>query len=210
MSISDKIKDFFGKTINETEALKGNVAKDKYFFSEKEFPRNYHAVEEFRKSKNRLFDVNSWSKISHPLSANFSLHNQSAEGVVEVLPQLNYYIAIDLPGPLPIYWVKVIDIKNADSFAEFTVQPSEDPTKNTDKEKTQHFFQKGATSTFRVEINDNKIKASEIGKNEAINVKSDEAGIQAPINALVAETGWNGFQKIQWENLCKYIVGNKI
>jgi len=117
------------------------------------------------------------------------------------------FIMIDLPGPLPFYWVRVIEMSDDENAAQFTVQPTHDPTDNDDKTVTDHFFQDKARSIFRVELKENEITAMEIGVNEAINNQKEEAGGKAIVNTLVSEGGWAGFQKYQWENLTDYVVG---
>ena len=67
---------------------------------------------------------------------------------------------------------------------------------------------KEATSKFKVERLLGSIHAYEIGVNEAINNKGEEAGNRKSINTLVAEGGWAGFQKLQWEKLTNYLVHN--
>jgi hypothetical protein len=112
-----------------------------------------------------------------------------------------------LPGPVPENWVIVTDIKEEENMAEFTVSPSIDPTeKNKERKEIKHFFIDEATSTFRVEILDKTIYAFEIGRNEGVNNEGEEAGKRKLINTLVAEGGWAGFQKFQWEKLTGFLV----
>jgi hypothetical protein len=103
--------------------------------------------------------------------------------------------------------VRVIEVSSGEDSAQFTVQPSYDPTKKEDERVTDHFFQDKARSIFRVERNGSEITAMEIGINEAINNQKAEAGEKRLINTLVSEAGWAGFQKYQWQNLTDYLVG---
>ena len=100
----------------------------------------------------------------------------------------------------------VTDIKNEQELAEFTVSPSKDPTdKEKDEKEIEHFFIDGATSTFRVEMRGNELKACELGRNEGINNEKN-AGNRKLINTILAEGGWATFQKTQWKKLTDYFV----
>jgi hypothetical protein len=110
---------------------------------------------------------------------------------------------------MPDNWVVVTDVKEGENFAEFTVQPSYDPTKQRSEGVTDHFFQKDARSTFRVERKGNILIAEEIGLNEAINNEGEEAGSRKVVNTVIASGGWAGFQRYQWEVLTNYIVGEE-
>jgi len=52
------------------------------------------------------------------------------------------------------------------------------------------------------------ILAFELGKDEAINNKGKKAGKRKLLNTIIAESGWLGLQRLQWEDLTNYLVGN--
>lgn len=190
----------------EKKVVEGEATKDKVYSSQNSFPDRATASREFERSKLKLFNVNNWSDLPG-ITSEFELYNSTGHKSSAKQPQLNDFIRILLPGPTPENWVKVTDIKDLEDSAEFTVNPSEDPTKKGEgKEKIEHFFIKEATSTFKVELKNTVIHASEIGKNEGINNQGKEAGNRELINTLLAEGGWAGFQKIQWEKLTDYFV----
>jgi hypothetical protein len=191
----------------EAEVIKGERSKDKIYTTTRTFEDADSARFEFTRSKERLFNVNGWSDIPGVANAVFELFSASGTRLARNRVQKDDFIMIDLPGPLPFYWVRVIEISENEDFAQFTVQPTHDPTDNDDKTVTDHFFQDKARSIFRVERKDNEITAMEIGKNEAINNQKEEAGAKAVVNTLVSEGGWAGFQKYQWKNLTDYLVG---
>lgn len=201
------LKKWICKIIGEKKVIKGEVWKDKTFSSKNTFPSRETASNEFKKSIDKLFDVSLWSEMPG-ISSTFELHTAMGEQKNRIKPQVNDYIKILLPGPLPENWVIVTDVKENENLAEFTVSPSEDPTKRKKNQKEiKHFFIDEATSTFRVELRSNSIYAYEIGKNEGINnQKEKEAGKRKFINTIIAEGGWAGFQKIQWKKLTDYLV----
>lgn len=207
MGIKEKASKGLDDVKKEAEVLKGEESKDKMYSSVRAFDEEDSAKFEFSRSRDRLFNVNAWSNIPGIANATFEVFSAGGQPVDRYHVQKNDFIKIDLPGPLPFYWVKVVDVKEDSDVAEFTVQPTYDPTDNDDKKVTDHFFQDKARSIFRVERKGTEITAMEIGLNEAINNQKEEAGGKAAINTLVAEGGWAVFQKYQWKNLTDYIVG---
>ena len=210
MGIKEKASKGMDEIKKEAQVLKGEESKDKIYSSVREFDDEDSAKFEFSRSKERLFNVNAWSKIPGIANSTFELFGEDGNPIERYQVQKDDFIKIDLPGPLPYYWVRVNDVSEESDAAQFTVQPTYDPTDNDDKTVTDHFFQDQARSIFRVERNGNEIKAMEIGINEAINNQNAEAGSKGLINTIVSEGGWAGFQKYQWKNLTDYLVGLRI
>lgn len=207
MGIKEKASKGIEEIKKEADVLKGEESKDKQYSTVRDFEDEDSAKFEFSRSKERLFNVNAWSNIPGIANSTFELFGQEGNPIDRYQVQKDDFIKIDLPGPLPFYWVKVIEVSDQSDSAQFTVQPTHDPTDKDDKTVTDHFFQDQARSIFRVERNGNEISAMEIGINEAINNKEGEAGSKGLINTLVSEGGWAGFQKYQWKNLTDYLVG---
>jgi len=207
MGIRDKASKGIEEIKKEGKVLKGEASKDKLYVTSRQFEDEDSAVFEFSRSKERLFDVNRWSQIPGIANSTFELYNAQGERLERNHVQKDDFIKIDLPGPLPFYWVVVTAISEETDRAEFTVQPTYDPTESDSRSKTDHFFQSQARSIFRVERKGNEITAMEIGIDEAINNKEGEAGGKGLINTLVAEGGWAALQKYQWKNLTDYVVG---
>ena len=207
MGLKEKASEGLENIKEEGKVLKGEKSKDKLYSTSRQFDDADSASFEFSRSKERLFNVNAWSNIPGIANAAFELFTQSGEPLNRTIVQKDDFIKIDLPGPLPFYWVKVLEVVDQADSAEFTVQPTYDPTDNDDKTVTDHFFQDKARSIFRVERNGNEITAMEIGVDEAINNQEGEAGSKGLVNTLVSEGGWAAFQKYQWKNLTDYVVG---
>lgn len=201
------IRDLFRGLKKEKKVVEGEAVKDKVYTSKNEFSSRETAEKEFRGSVEKLFNVSVWSKLPG-VTSSFQLYDSHGKEKQADKPQLNDFIKIILPGPVPENWVIVTDIKEEENMAEFTVSPSKDPTeKGEDQEEIAHFFIDDATSTFKVELKDRIIYAWEIGKNEGINnQKEKEAGKRKFINTLIAEGGWAGFQAFQWQKLTDYLV----
>ena len=207
------IKEYTSKGIEkikeEAKVLKGEKSKHKTYSTTREFIDEVSANLEFSRAKERLFDVNAWSSIPGIANAVFELHGPDGKFLQKNHVDKGDFIKIDLPGPLPFYWVKVTDLASSDTSAEFTVQPTYDPTERDDKIVTDHFFKDQARSIFRVERNGREITAMEIGLDEAINNEKEEAGEKGLINTLVSAGGWAVLQKYQWKNLTDYLVGTR-
>lgn len=191
----------------QVKVLTGEKAVDKQYSSERQMSDEDSAQAEFNVSKRRLFDVNAWSSIPAIANSRFQLHGRDGIQLNTERVKEGDFIMIDLPGPLPYYWVKVTEVTEQEDMAEFTVQPTYDPTVKEDKTVTAHFFQDQARSTFRVQCQGTVISAHEIGVDEAINNQSVEAGGKGLVNTLVAQAGWAGFQQYQWKNLTEFLVG---
>lgn len=207
MGIKEKTSEGIQKIKEEAKVLKGEKSKDKEYSSTREFTDEVSARFEFSRAKERLYDVNGWSAIPGIANAVFELYSPDGQPLKKNHVEEGDFIKIDLPGPLPFYWVRVTEISGSENRAQFTVQPTYNPTENDDKTVTDHFFQDQARSIFRVERNGSGITAREIGLDEAINNQEQEAGEKRLINTLVSEVGWAAFQKYQWKILTDYLVG---
>lgn len=207
MGIKEKASKLVEEVKKEAEVLKGEATKDKLYSTSRQFDDEDSAAFEFSRSRERLFNVNGWSDIPGIANASFQLFSAEGESLNRNAVEVGDFIKIDLPGPLPFYWVKVIELSDERDSAQFTVQPTYDPTENDDKTVTDHFFQDKARSIFRVERKANEITAMEIGIDESANSKEGEAGDKAITNTLVSAGGWAAIQKYQWKNLTDYVVG---
>jgi hypothetical protein len=197
------LKDIVNKVIKEAEVLQGKDAKDKQYEQENTFPDEAAARVAFERSKGKLFDVDKWSGLPG-INSTFELYDAAGRKAAAPHPREGDFIKVILPG-LPLdNWVQVISVREDDALAEFTVQPSPPPAEET--EEVKHFFTSEATSTFRVERQGNKLVGSEIGKQEKPNNQEESSGARAVVNTLVAEGGWAGFQKLQWEKVTAYLV----
>lgn len=197
------IKSFFDAIAEEIDIIFKGKTRDKIYSSHKVFNNVDESGQAFKKSVEKLFDVEKWSLLSG-ITCRFELYDKSGNKKKSGKPEVGEFMRIILPGPLPENWVKIIDIKREQNNAQFTVSPSQDP-RDSD-ENVEHFFIDGATSTFKVERKGNEIIAYEIGSTEGINNRREEAGERGVLNTLIAESGWAGFQKTQWKKLTDFLV----
>ncbi|WP_026462565.1 hypothetical protein [Adhaeribacter aquaticus] len=198
------LKDIVNTVKKEVEVLQKEDAKDKLFTEGTQYTTQEAASEAFEKAKQKLFAVNKWSGLPG-ISSTFELHDANGNQLFADRPEIGQFVRIKLPGIPLENWVQVVNIKEEKQAAEFTVKPSPDPTEEHPQE-VKHFFGKEASSTFRVELQGTTLKAYEIGQEEKPNNQGEEAGNRAIVNTLVAEGGWAGFQKLQWDKLTAYLV----
>ena len=191
-----------GKELN---VLAGKEGKDKQYSNSQAYPDVNQAKAAFENSRKKLFAINTWSDMKG-INSRFILYDESGKKATGE-PRTGYFIKIELPGPGTENWVQITGICNDPDLAEFTVHPSEKPQDKADPNaEVKHFLTKEASSTFRVLRKDKRIEALEIGRNEVINNQGDESGNRTILNTLIAEGGWAGFQKIQWDKLTKFLV----
>lgn len=186
--------------------LQGEETKDKLYQNENTYPTEQEAIAAFERSKQKLFNVNDWTKLSG-VNSTFELYDNRGRRTSALKPEHGYYMKIILPASTIENWVQVTEIREEENLAEFTVHPSEKPVEIAEDEaEVKHFFAKEASSTFRVTRQGNTIHGYEIGKNEAINNQGEDAGNRAVLNTFVAEGGWAIFQELQWDKLTRYLV----
>ncbi|MFC6998951.1 hypothetical protein [Rufibacter roseus] len=200
------ISDILDKVKKEWEVLKGEEAKDKLFVNENTFPDEATARREFERSKQKLFNVNDWSKLEG-MNSTFQLYTPQGQKSSATKPSEGDYMLIILPGTTFENWVLISKVTEEEDVAEFVVHPSQKPQPEPGEEGViKHFFVKEASSTFRVYRDGTKIMGFEIGRHEAINNHGDEAGDRALLNTFISEGGWAGFQDYQWDRITKYYV----
>ncbi|WP_421826220.1 hypothetical protein [Larkinella sp.] len=185
------------------DLLKGEDSVDKTFCSQKNCPDQETAQPAFARAREKVFDVNRWSDVSS-LTAKFVLHDAAGRPKPSGWPTVGDFICLELPGPTPENWVKVIEVIDEERKAGFAARPCADPNEN--ENRTEHFFTAESTSTFRVERVGNTLSACQFGENERINNQHPEAGGRAVVNTVIATTGWLFYQKIQWKTLMDYLL----
>lgn len=200
------IKDIINKVKKEAKVLQGEETKDKVYQNENSYTTEQEAIAAFERSKQKLFNVNNWTKLSG-VNSTFELYDDRGRRTTALIPKLGYYLKIILPASTIENWVKITDLREEENLAEFVVHPSKQPKELGEGDaEVEHFFIKEASSTFRVTREGNTIHGFEIGRNEGINNQGEEAGDRAVLNTFVAEGGWAIFQELQWDKLTRYLV----
>ncbi|ALJ00064.1 hypothetical protein [Rufibacter tibetensis] len=202
------ITDFLDKIKKEWEVLKGEDTKDKFFYNENTYPDETTARMEFTRTKQKLFDVNSWSLLTG-INSTFHLYDAQGNPSDAHKLQVGDYLQIILPATTIENWVTVIEVVEEEDAAQFVVRPcpKPEPLKDeTEGDEVKHFFTDDATSTFRVVREGTKIMGMEIGRDEKPNNQGDKSGGRGLLNTLISEGGWAGFQALQWDKITRYYV----
>lgn len=187
------------KTVNHnySEGLKIERAAVKKYVSQKPFASESAAQSAFEDAKRRMFDVNAWNEIPGIENALFLVYNSEGKRIFGK-SNIGCYIKTILPGDLPEDWVRVVDIREDDNFALFTVQPCHDPKVSSERMK-QSTFNHLIKSTFTIERTNKTIVASGEDRGETNSI--------AVGNKRKITTGWPFAQKIQWKNVVDHITG---
>ena len=162
----------------------------------------------YEKARKNLLDINNWQKLAGKLSAGFRLTDPFGN-LVQRLPLQGDYIRIHLPPSADdkFDWVRIEAIEeqkyqNNLNWIMIRVRPSDPPRQ---KEETEHFFSKEATSSFLVERTGRKVTASVRGRNELPNIKTP--GLASKIRNLFFGLGaMVGLNYPQWKGLVKGIL----
>jgi hypothetical protein len=169
--------------------------------------------ERYYQAKARLLDVNHWHDFAGPLSASFTLTDDSGREL-DHPAQEGDHIRINLPGPGSktgdgYDWVAIEQIEDKTTssgktaYAAIRVRPSVNPQQWHGK--VAHFYDPAATSSFVVELTGRCVRASVYGRNEKPNTAPP--GFWDKVrNTLIAISASLGLSKPQWKSLVKGLV----
>jgi hypothetical protein len=163
----------------------------------------------FEKARKNLLNINEWHLIAGKLSARFYLTDPYGKNV-QRLPLHGDFIKIHLPSSAEdkFDWVRIESIEDKKisenlQVISMLVRPSDPPRQ---KEETEHFFSKDATSSFIVERKGNVVTAYVRGRNELPNTDEPESILKKIRNAAIALAAMAGLNTPQWKGLAKGII----
>lgn len=171
------------------------------------------AITFFEVVKQRLLNVNQWSRLTGSEMAHFQLTNKSGNPLDRSVEQGDY-IKINIPGPgtdtgdgYDWVWVESIteEQKAEMEVISLTVRPSCNPVSGNDD--TAHFLTEKATSTFQVKRIGRHIYAEEHGRNEQANTHTSNT-MDNVRNRVVGWAAKIGFSYPQWKSLIKGLISN--
>jgi hypothetical protein len=164
------------------------------------------AKELFRLATVRLLDPTNWKSLTGKASADFEpkKFNHDKQATVKE----GDFIQIDIPAPGLSAghghdWVRVDKIEKdvdatVDESVGLTVMVSPPPGKSN--EEVAHFFAAGASSSFIIKRDAEKVMASYHGRNEKPNLENHGV-IDKIRNAVVATGALLGMSELQWKAL---------
>lgn len=177
-------------------------------------PNMEEALRRFERARDRLLEVNNWKRLCGPLSASFTLTDESGNAKRHKKAAEGDHIRINLPVPSSqtgsgFDWVQIEKIEDKATpsgkiaYVAMRVRPSDNPKDSPGK--VAHFFQANATSSFVVERTGTVLKARVYGRNEQPNV-APEGLLDKVRNFFVAVTASLGMAKPQWKRLAKGLL----
>jgi hypothetical protein len=164
--------------------------------------------------KERLLDVNKWSKYSGSASPEFTLTDSHCK-TLKRHAHKGDYIRIDIPGSgiekgteYDWVWVEAIEYDDYPDEDRETIalklRAAQSPTANMDRETT-HLFDNEATSTIVAERSGKTLICHYYGRNET--ASTDAQPTDAALNSVVRRT-WLGFSDLQWSDLIRGLLGS--
>ncbi|MDV3508369.1 hypothetical protein CMU89_00775 [Elizabethkingia anophelis] len=175
--------------------------------SKKYYGNKEAASEQFELLKGRFYKIHLWKDYCGGNFADFHLYD-SLGNYTETLPQIEYYIRIDIPGPGTVEakgydWVRIVEMNHQYSPDKenedilMICRPCRSPLDT--KKYTSHFYSSKATSSFLISRKGTCIKAGIYGRNEMPNLNA--VFIDKLRNIFVALGAMIGIAKIQWKTL---------
>jgi hypothetical protein len=164
----------------------------------------------FEVVKERLLNVNSWSKLAGAATADFQVVDQEGREVNRPVRKGDYF-KIDIPGPGSesgegYDWVRVEEIKTVSEGDMDSVGIRVRPTANPQDtgEDVAHFYSEESTSNFTVTREGKRITAGIYDRNTKPNKEGD--WVDKVRHWLVGLSAVVGFSKFQWHQLTEGLV----
>jgi hypothetical protein len=149
----------------------------------------------------RLQRPTCWHELGGKMTAKFTPVDQQQQELDRPI-KVHDYIRVDLPAP-GTDWVQVAQLGmvegQRDQFS-LTLEVTAEPGKEAGK--VDHFFDKGASSTFIIERKQQRVVASYHGRNETPNTDNLR-------NAVVALGAIAGLSELQWFALLKGLLSQE-
>ncbi len=206
--LGEKVNKVITKISERFQAAKGDDATTSTSNAEKEYGSEKEAEEAFVDRSELLLSGRGWSQLSGTENASFFVYNFDGTEAKDDRLLVGRYLKIDLPGPLPMYWVKIEKVDQSGDLLEVWVRPSSDPTANpVNSAVTAHFFRRSTVNILSLTRKENKLIAQQKGIAEIANNEEPEAGGQATINTGVAAGGMAGVAQWQWNRFTNNLAG---
>lgn len=161
--------------------------------------------------KKRLLNINKWSEYASLSGADFLLIDKDMKCSITDA-KIGDYIKIRYSKHQNLLSEKhdFVQIENIicksnlkEPYFILQIRPSKDPT--SDSEEISHFFNKQATNSFALFVENSKLHFSIMGRNECSN-KEVASTIDKLRHVLFAHLGYIVISKIQWESFANGIT----
>lgn len=175
-------------------------------FAERAFENEAEAKKNFALFSEKLLFVENWN-FSAGIST-FALFDRYGSEKLGEKAQTGDFIRIKMPMTGKEDWVKITKIETDSSELILTVQPSHDPTAETDTSQvTSHFFTADSSNNFCLRLKENVIEMYVIGLNEVTNTENTSGILESVRNLATANLGhYLGVQKAEWTTFCRHFL----
>ncbi len=166
----------------------------------------------YLRARQRLLDVNRWSRHIKGVTATFQLADQDGEPV-DGTAEKGLMIRVDIPGPGTSAgdgydWVVIDDMDEGSSekldFLAFRVRPAENPSGK--EGNVAHFFSAGSTGTFVLYREGNEVTCTVYDRNLKPNTEVKSNLTDKVRNSFVGITAAMGMSGVQWQKLVDSVL----
>lgn len=194
--MNDKIENLISQVKADTEE-KTSIAS-----ANRAFETDADAENAFQRFSEKLERIDQWNQFSG--ASSFGLFDGNGNKMPDRSATVGDFVCIKLPATGKTDWVKIIDIYEREREKILTVQPTFDPTdESNDKTVTSHFFTSDSTNNFCLQLTGNEVKMYVIGLNEISNTSATNNIIESARNLATANLGhFLGIQKAEWTTFC--------
>lgn len=162
----------------------------------------------FERAKMRLLNPPVWHQIAGSLSASFEIEAE-ANTTIHHLLKKGDFVSVNIHSPEAVLagnydWVRVAEVEEEIITAEeiyFLLTLSVAANPHHKKNKVDHFFKEGASSTFVIYRKEKTVQVLYFGRNETPNNQKENSGLENIRNHVVALGAIAGLSNVQWEAL---------
>ena len=194
--MNGKIENLIKQVKADTEEKTSIASANKAFVTEAD------AENAFQRLSEKLEHIEQWNQFSG--ASSFGLFDENGNKMPDRPAVVGDFVSIKLPATGKTDWVKIIDIYENGREKILTVQPTYDPTdESNNKTVTSHFFTSDSTNNFCLQLSGNKVNMYVIGLNEISNTAATNNIIESARNLATANLGhFLGVQKAEWTTFC--------
>lgn len=169
------------------------------------------AISFFHATREKLYDVNNWARISKITLSKFKLFDREGQPVNRPVREQDF-IRIDIPGPGLhigkgfdwVYVESILDeVRAEESVFSIRVYPAPCPGSPTGR--IAHFLHAHASSTFQICRLGTIVRAEEHARNEKANLKTGNWKDNLR-NLIVGVAASLGLSYPQWKSLVKGLI----
>lgn len=194
--MNSKIENLISRVKADGEEKTSIASANRAFETETDAKNAFHRLTE------KLKHIEQWNQFSG--ASSFGLFDENGNKMPDRPAAVGDFVCIKLPATGKADWVKIADIYESEREKILTVQPTYNPTdESNDKTVTSHFFTSDSTNNFCLQLAGNEVNMYVIGLNEISNTEATNNIIESARNLATANLGhFLGVQKAEWTTFC--------